>query len=267
MKLLTSLLILSTIASMSYAADPNLIDLPYEPPAASSIFYLVIDPNSSPVAYKCAFSDIMAQIVTVGTIATGTWEGTVLALAYGGLGADVSGYSGLLAVSGGSVSEVDDKSELEAQIADVADFAEADGDTYSGAHDFSSATMTFPARQSGNTHHYRFNVWNPNAVYGDDTQICIDPNTAAAITVTKIEVTLDAAGNDINWNLKFADTFIGLANDTVIDEIDTSSGVTNITSGFDDATVPANKCIYIEFDAEPSADILQACINIDWDYD
>jgi hypothetical protein len=58
----------------------------------------------------------------------------------GGLEADVSGYSGLIAVSGGSTSEVDDKSELESQIADVADFAEADGDIFTGVHDFGGAS-------------------------------------------------------------------------------------------------------------------------------
>jgi hypothetical protein len=58
----------------------------------------------------------------------------------GGLEADVNAYSGLVAISAGATSEVDAKSELEAQIADVADFAEADGDTYSGAHDFSGVT-------------------------------------------------------------------------------------------------------------------------------
>lgn len=46
----------------------------------------------------------------------------------GGLEADVNAYTGLLAISGGATSEVDAKSELEAQIADVADFADAAGE-------------------------------------------------------------------------------------------------------------------------------------------
>lgn len=62
----------------------------------------------------------------------------------GGLEADVSLYSGLLAISGGSTSEIDSKSELEGQIADVSDFAEADGDTYSGTHDFSGSLLRLP---------------------------------------------------------------------------------------------------------------------------
>lgn len=58
----------------------------------------------------------------------------------GGLEADVSGYSGLVAISGGATSEVDAKSELEAQIADVSDFAMADGDIFTGVHDFGGVT-------------------------------------------------------------------------------------------------------------------------------
>ena len=59
----------------------------------------------------------------------------------GGLEANVSAYSGLVAIAGGATAEVDEKSELEAQIGDVSDFAEADGDSYSGTHDFTSATL------------------------------------------------------------------------------------------------------------------------------
>jgi len=59
---------------------------------------------------------------------------------YGGLEADISGYTGLVAITGGSTAEVDAKSELEGHIADVADFAEADGDIYTGVHDFGGAT-------------------------------------------------------------------------------------------------------------------------------
>lgn len=59
----------------------------------------------------------------------------------GGLEADVSAYSGLVGISGGSTVEVDSKAELEAQIADVSDFAMADGDTYSGIHNFTSTSF------------------------------------------------------------------------------------------------------------------------------
>ena len=81
------------------------------------------------------FFNMIAGLVDLATQVTG-----LLKHENGGLEADVSGYSGLVAISGGATSEVDAKSELESQIADVADFAEADGDTYSGTHDFGGAT-------------------------------------------------------------------------------------------------------------------------------
>lgn len=57
----------------------------------------------------------------------------------GGLEADVSAYTGLIAISGGATAEVDSKSELEAQIGSP-DLALASGDIYSGTHDFGGAT-------------------------------------------------------------------------------------------------------------------------------
>lgn len=62
----------------------------------------------------------------------------------GGLEADVSAYSGLVAVAGGATAEIDSKSELEGQIADVADFAEADGDVYTNDHDYGGADLELP---------------------------------------------------------------------------------------------------------------------------
>ncbi len=78
-------------------------------------------------------------ITILGTIATGTWQGTAVDHERGGLEADVSAYSGILAVTGGATASVDQKSELEARMSDVADFAEADGDIYTGVHDFGGA--------------------------------------------------------------------------------------------------------------------------------
>jgi len=51
-----------------------------------------------------------ANIVTVGTIGTGTWQGTTIDHERGGLEADVSAYSGLLKVSGGATSSITDNS-------------------------------------------------------------------------------------------------------------------------------------------------------------
>ncbi|NIR25974.1 MAG: hypothetical protein GWN77_03260 [Gammaproteobacteria bacterium] len=76
---------------------------------------------------------IRASFLTAGAAGFVTHE-------LGGLEADVSAYAGIPGITGGTTSQIDEKSELESFITDVADFAEADGDTYTGAHDFGGAT-------------------------------------------------------------------------------------------------------------------------------
>ncbi len=80
-----------------------------------------------------------ATTANAGDSATAFFSSGTIEHEYGGLEADVNAYSGIVAISGGSTSEVDAKSELETQIADVADFAEADGDTWTGVHDAGGA--------------------------------------------------------------------------------------------------------------------------------
>lgn len=113
--------------------------------------------------------------------------------------------------------------------------------------------------------HLRFNILDPATAQGVDNEICIWPVTDAAITVTKITVTLDAAANEVAGDLKYADAFIGLANATVINPFDTTSGVLaddSIASG----SVASGKCIYISFDSAPSATIKQMCVDVQYNY-
>jgi ABC-type uncharacterized transport system auxiliary subunit len=116
------------------------------------------------------------------------------------------------------------------------------------------------------TKHLRGNIWNPNGVQGDDNEVCIWPEVDAAITISKITVTLNAAANEVAGDLKWADTFIGLANATVINDFDTTSGVReddSITAG----SVAAGKCIYLSFDSSPNSAITQMCFDIIYNYD
>lgn len=114
--------------------------------------------------------------------------------------------------------------------------------------------------------HLRFNIFDPLAVQTLDTQVCIVPLTSAALTITNIKITLDAAGNEVVGDLKYADTFIGLASPNVINICDTSSGVLN-DSAMGIAAVPATKCIYFQFDSAPHTDITQMSWDITYDYD
>lgn len=114
--------------------------------------------------------------------------------------------------------------------------------------------------------HMVFNIINPLATQTEDNEICLWPAVPAALTVTKIQVTLDAAANEVAGDLKWADAFIGLAGATVINVFDTSSGVlvdATITAG----TVASGKCLYIAFDSAPNTAIKQMCVDITYDYD
>lgn len=93
----------------------------------------------------------------------------------------------------------------------------------------------------------------------------------AAITITRIHIHgPDATPTaEMALDLKFADDLFDgvLANATVIDVCDTTSGVVTITAGFDDATVPDGKYIYWSLDAAPHADWTDFWFEIYYTYD
>ncbi len=61
--------------------------------------------------------DALANLTTVGTITSGTWNGTAIGLAYGGMGANVSGYTnGLFGLNAGTMTDIDTESELETAL-------------------------------------------------------------------------------------------------------------------------------------------------------
>ena len=111
----------------------------------------------------------------------------------------------------------------------------------------------------------RLAILDPNTLV--DTDICIIGNLDNAITVTKIYVTCDAnPDTELDGNIKWADNFIGLTTgDTVINDIDTTDGTrtdTTITS----ANVAAGKCIYLNFDTVPTADIKQIFVSLTYQF-
>ncbi|GAF73849.1 unnamed protein product, partial [marine sediment metagenome] len=77
---------------------------------------IIGDGAAAPVALDVGSS---TAITILGTVATGVWQGTAVDHERGGLEADVSGYSGLIAIASGSTAEIDDLDELEGQLADV----------------------------------------------------------------------------------------------------------------------------------------------------
>lgn len=112
------------------------------------------------------------------------------------------------------------------------------------------------------TKYLKFTLPTPAILYGFDTQVCLIPNVPNAMTITKLEVTCDAnPTTELTGDIKYSDTFIGLANPVVINDFDTADGVrvdTSITTG----AVPAGKCVYLQWDTDPDAAITQMSVII-----
>jgi len=111
-------------------------------------------------------------------------------------------------------------------------------------------------------------ILDPNGAYDKLSFIPLWLETDAAITISKIQISCDAdPATELDVDLVFVDAFIGLANLTVIDVLDTTAGVKEITTGFDDATVPAGKCIGLRFGTQPIAAINGIAYLIEFSYD
>jgi hypothetical protein len=132
-----------------------------------------------------------------------------------------------------------------------------------------TGTVTMPSdtNQPGARHRWHVSIVNPNAVVTASTVIPILALTDAALTITKIEVSTSSASYEIAGDLKFADARIGLANATVVETFDTTSGVRSDSSMSGDATIPSGKVVYLSFDSAPSASMTDCIFTIYWDYD
>jgi len=129
-----------------------------------------------------------------------------------------------------------------------------------------STTLITSNPVEGERKKLRFTIVDPNGYYDIDTQFLIWSDVDQDLTVTRLYVTCDAAGNEIAGDLKHATAFIGLGSATVINDFDTTSGVRDdntITAG----AVAAGLDMYIEFDSQPNAAILQCGFTIEYDYD
>lgn len=105
--------------------------------------------SSTGVLTATNFSGGGASLTSVDAItgdsATAFFDAGTIEHEWGGLQANVAAYTGLIAITGAdTTAEIDSKAELEGQIADVADFAEADGDVYTGNADFGGADLEIP---------------------------------------------------------------------------------------------------------------------------
>ena len=115
------------------------------------------------------------------------------------------------------------------------------------------------------TRHLRFTIVDPYTAYGKSATICVVPAIDQAITVTKLQVTTNSSSYEVAGDLKYADAFIGLANATVINDFDTSSGVRTDTT-ITNASVASGKNIYISFDSQPSSSLAQVSFDVTYTY-
>lgn len=226
-----------------------------------------------------AGTDIQAMAVLAdGTIVIGdgTTDPTTLAgftsstgslkHEYGGLEADVNAYSGIVGITGGATYELNTTAELASAIT---------GETGTGAVVFGTSPTITGATLStanntniaGDRKHIRFTVLDPASSYAISTNVCLVPSIDAAITVTNIEVTCDAdPTTEPTGDIKYADTFIGLASPTVINDFDTTAGVRS-DSTITSAAVASGKCIYLSFDTTPDTALNSLTVDISYDYD
>lgn len=107
----------------------------------------------------------------------------------------------------------------------------------------------------------------PSVMYNSSRAQVAFFKTRAAITIRKIIVETGSTSYQVAGDLKYADDQTSFANATVIDVCDTASGVFSATTGFDDATVPAEKWIYFQLDSAPNSALSSFTVQIEYTYD
>lgn len=140
-----------------------------------------------------------------------------------------------------------------------------------GDNDTSIATTAYVQGEitgwiSGQTHRWLFDIFDGNGLGITTSSIVPIGYAPCALTVTNVKVTTSSASFEIAGDVKYADARIGLANATVINTFDTTSGVlddSTITSG----SVASGKFVYLSFDSAPNASDTDDHIAITWDCD
>lgn len=120
-------------------------------------------------------------------------------------------------------------------------------------------------RISGFIHHSKFTISGPSGVYSQSSIISVWTLTDAAITIDSIRVTTSSASYEVAGDLKYADARIGLANATLINDFDTSSGV-RFDNSIATASVPSGKYVYLSFDSQPNSSMTDVTYDIAWHY-
>jgi len=197
----------------------------------------------------------------------------------GGLEADVSAFAGLVAIAAGATAQVDTKAELEAQLTDVSDLAEADGDVFTGVHDFGGAdSLEIPNGAGGTTVDAAGEVAVDTTPTGgslnfhDGTaeralrplqskSITIESPTSSediiffhtefAITVQIMRAVTRGTTPSVTWTIRHSTDRSAAGAEVVTGGTTTTSATTgdDVTT-FNDATIPADSWVWIETTAQ-----------------
>jgi hypothetical protein len=138
------------------------------------------------------------------------------------------------------------------------------------ARDATQGSWSGPGYESGSEVDFYGTVLNPQGVYDNDSTnhaVSFVVNTPAAFTITAIYISCDADPTTeptITFQHKAAG--VGYGSPTTIEAVTTTAGVASITSGIDDATIPANtKLFFTLSDPDDALNEITWQIKGDWD--
>jgi len=112
--------------------------------------------------------------------------------------------------------------------------------------------------------------FNPQAIYDNDSTnhaLTLHPKTPRAYTITAIYVTSDIdPTTELTLTFGFISAGVGYTSPTTIEAVATSAGIANVTSGIDDATIPAGSKIFVTL-SDPDDLNLETSVLIEGGWD
>jgi hypothetical protein len=99
-----------------------------------------------------------------------------------------------------------------------------------------------------------FGIADPGGYFSDVLEVVpLILEAEAELTITKLKLSCNAnPDTELECDFMYANSWPALANPVRIDVADTTAGEYEATS-FDAATIPAGKCVYLQFNAAPDA--------------
>jgi len=134
--------------------------------------------------------------------------------------------------------------------------------------DFSAGGVS--AYEAGTEADFHGTILNPQGVYDNDGTnhaVTIAVNVPAAFTITAIYVSCDAdPTTEPTLTFQHKAAGVGYGSPTTIEAVQTTAGVASVTTGIDDATIPANTKVFMTIsDPDDALNEISWQIKGDWD--